>query len=153
VDGDPLLAGYDASVTDGRWQDFRLTAASTLAVDKGTALPASLLALLAKLGLDPGQKGAALDLGAIEFDPDNPQAPFDLPVGPRDGGAGDAGAPVAPWPTPVSVDGGGAGPGPGGQGSGGCSCALGGDARHRGRWPLPGFALLVVLALRRRRFG
>jgi MYXO-CTERM domain-containing protein len=144
VEGDPVLAGYDSSVTDGRWQDFRLTAASALAIDKGVALPASLLALLAKFGIDPGQKGAALDLGAMEYDPANPNDPQVIDVGPRDGGTGEAGA---PWPIPAAGDGGTTVPaGNGGTSGGGCGCSLAGehDRSVWGEWWLA--ALVAALA-------
>jgi hypothetical protein len=136
-----VLAGYDSSVTDGRWQDFRLKAASALAIDKGVALPASLLALLAKFGIDPGQKGAALDLGAMEYDPANPNVPQVIDVGPRDGGTGEAGA---PWPIPGAGDGGATVPaGNGGTSGGGCGCSLAGkhDRPVWGEWWL---AVLVA---------
>lgn len=141
VEGDPALASYDPSVTDGRWQDFRLTATSTLAIDQGVELPASLLALLAKFGIDSGQKGAALDLGAIEFDPTNPSAPLEIGVGPRDGGTGEAGA---PWTIPASVDGGATTPtGRAGIGKsgGGCGCSL------LGKSPAAGWNWWCLLAL------
>jgi len=150
VEGDPKLASYDPSITDGTWQDFRLTAASTLAIDKGAELPASLTALLAKFGMDSGQKGAALDLGAIEFDPDNPSTPVTINVGPRDGGTSEAGA---PWPIPTAGDGGAWTPTDGGSGSGGCGCVLGGrDVSARSAWPWL-LGLAAVLASRPRRRG
>jgi hypothetical protein len=147
VEGDPAFAGYDPSVTDGRWQYFRLTAASALAVDTGAPLPASLLALLAKFGLQAGQKGAALDLGAIELDPDS--VPLDIPVGPSDGGATEAGA---PWPTPAGVDGGAPTSPSGGGGKSGCGCSLGGrnQASRSTGWGLCALAAFLV-ALRRRK--
>jgi hypothetical protein len=147
VEGDPVLAGYDPAISDGTWQDFRLTAASALAIDQGVDLPASLVALLAKFGIDPGQKGAALDLGALEFDPANPDTPFVIDVGPRQAGSTDAGA---PWPIPTVADGAWPTPGAGGgQGSGGCGCALGGAraGRHWAWWCLLG--LFAVLGRRR----
>ena len=62
--------------------------------DKGTALPDSLTSLLGKFKLDSGQEGrCVLDLGAIEFDPANPDAPFEIMVGPS---SGDSGAGAAP---------------------------------------------------------
>ena len=150
VEGDPMLAGYDPAVTDGRWQDFRLTPASTLAVDKGVELPASLVALLAKFGIDSGQKGAALDLGAYELDPTNPSAPLDLPVGPRDGGSGSGEAGV-PWPTPTPVDGGTSSPTPaaGSPHKNGCGCSLGDKGEHA-NW---GWLLLLGVATAVRRLG
>jgi hypothetical protein len=148
VEGDPVLASYDPSLTDGRWQDFRLTTASSLAIDQGAELPASLVALLAKFGMDSGQKGAALDLGAIEFDPDNPNTPFTIDVGPRDAGAG-AGDGGAPWPIPGSGDGGAWTPTGSGAGkSGGCGCALAGK-RPGAEWPWWLLGLVVWLARRR----
>jgi hypothetical protein len=146
IEGDPAFAGYQPSVTDGRWQDFRLTAASILAVDKGVELPASLVTLLAKFGLDSGQRGAALDLGAMELDPDG--TPLDIPVGPRDGGAGEAGSAGAPWPTPVTADGGAATSQ--GSGGGGCGCSLGGKMPYH-RATLGEVLGLAALALRLRR--
>jgi hypothetical protein len=152
VEGDPALASYDPGVTDGRWQDFRLTAASALAIDKGVELPASLLALLAKFGVDSGQKGAALDLGAIEFDPANPSAPLVIDVGPRDGGTGEAGA---PWPIPSDVDGGATIPtGTGGKSGGGCGCTLLGESvrsRRNWWWPMGLGAAIVARRMFRKR--
>jgi MYXO-CTERM domain-containing protein len=146
VEGDPKLASYDPSITDGRWQDFRLTAGSTLAIDKGVELPASLLALLAKFGIDSGQKGTALDLGAIEFDPDDPNPAVPINVGPRDGGTSEAGA---PWPVPTAGDGGTWTPTGSGSRSGGCGCSLGGTDRGSSwRW-LWLLGLAVGLAARR----
>jgi hypothetical protein len=140
VEGDPALASYDPNVTDGRWQDFRLTATSTLAIDQGVELPASLQALLAKFGIDTGQKGAALDLGAIEFDPTNPNAPLQIDVGPRDAGTAPA---TVPWSIPGSVDGGATTPtGTAGTGgSGGCGCSL------LGKSPAAGLSWWCLLAL------
>ena len=144
VEGDPMLASYDPSVTDGRWPDFRLTAASALAIDQGAALPASLVALLAKFSIDSGQKGAALDLGALEYDLENPDVPPIIDVGPRDGGTGEAGA---PWPIPVAADGGWpTTPNGGGGGGGGCGCALAGrsDGRRAGGWWLAILGMALV---------
>lgn len=147
VEGDPVLAGYDPSVTDGSWQDFRLTAGSTLAIDQGTELPASLTALLAKFGIDNGQKGAALDLGAIEFDPEDPNAPFEIAVGPRDGGAPDGGI---PWTLPPTPDGGApTTTNTDAKSGGGCGCSLAG-ANTAWRWGWL-FALGAVLARRKAR--
>ncbi|MBN2573697.1 MAG: DUF1565 domain-containing protein [Deltaproteobacteria bacterium] len=148
VEGDPLLASYDPDITDGRWQDFRLTAASALAIDKGAALPASLVVLLAKFGIDSGQKGAALDLGAIEFDPGNPGAPVEIAVGPRDAGASEAGT---PWSIPVSVDGGTWTPtGAGGKSDGGCGCSLLDRSASPRLWFWMALALLTTLGRRKR---
>lgn len=123
-------AGAGPSLTDWTWQNFRLTAASSLAIDKGTSLPASLVALLAKFGIDGGQKGAALDLGAIEFDPDNPNTPLVIDVGPRDGGASEA---VPPWPIPTAGDGGvWTNPGSGSGKSSGCGYSLAGKNEPTG---------------------
>jgi MYXO-CTERM domain-containing protein len=151
TDGDPALAGYDPSITDGTWQDFRLTAQSTLAIDQGVQLPAALLALLAKFGIDPGQQGAALDLGALEFDPANPNAAPGIDVGPADAGTTDAGA---PWSTP---DGGYAPPASDAgttstntaNGGSGCGCSVPGrnPDSHLGGWWLIG---LGAIRLRRR---
>ena len=91
--GDPLFAGYDPSITDGSWQDFRLSAASVEAIDTGGPLPERLVVLLEKFGLNDGRKGAELDRGALEFDPDDPAAPFVIDVGPTDGSA----EIVTPW--------------------------------------------------------
>jgi hypothetical protein len=95
VEGDPRLASFDPAIDDGTWQDFRLTEESDLAIDKGTALPASLEALLAKFSIDSGQKGSALDLGALEFDPSAPDVPWDIDAGPTSGDAGADATP--PW--------------------------------------------------------
>ncbi|MFH2010946.1 MAG: right-handed parallel beta-helix repeat-containing protein, partial [bacterium] len=95
AEGDPALAGFDPALTDGAWQDFRLTAGSTLAIDTGAPLPVSLVALLGRFGIDPGQRGAALDRGAIELDPDDPDAPYVIDVGPGDGTR----AITTPWGT------------------------------------------------------
>ncbi len=119
VEGDPRLAGFDPSISDGSWQDLRLTSESALAIDTGGELPASLLALLDRFGLGSGQRGEALDRGAIELDPDDPDAPYVIDVGPGDGSA-----PIhTPWgseypdpevhPTRDSGCGCGAEPGPG----------------------------------------
>jgi hypothetical protein len=122
VEADPMLASFDPDVADGSWQDFRLTEASTAAIDTGTELPASLVALLAKFGLDDGRKGSALDRGAIELDPANPDAPFVIDVGPRDAG-GEIEPPWEPeYPestTEPGVDGGN-----GENGAEGCGCAV-----------------------------
>ncbi|MBN1605255.1 MAG: DUF1565 domain-containing protein [Polyangiaceae bacterium] len=138
VEGDPRLAGYDPAVTDGTWQDFRLTAASARAIDHGTELPESLLALLDKFGIDPGQKGEALDLGAIEFDPEDPDARFGIDVGPRDV-RGDDSEVSAPW---TIAGGGGAAKEDEatsdhqtGKSGKGCGCSLpGGSAATRTGW-------------------
>jgi len=99
--GDPVFAGIDPSIINGRWQDFRLTTGSALAIDTGMTLPDSLLTLLAKFHMNAGQKGAALDRGAIELDPDNPGATFAFDVGPTDG----SGTVEAPWDgEPVASD-------------------------------------------------
>jgi hypothetical protein len=137
VEADPHLAGYDPSITDGTWQDFRLTAASKRAIDQGTELPKSLVALLDKFGIDPGQKGEALDLGAIEFDPEHPDAPFDIDVGPRDAEGEDAGVDV-PW----TVAGGGSGTTRDeatsdhetGKNGKGCGCSLPGEHAETRSW-------------------
>ena len=132
---------YDPSITDGSWQDFRLTAASAEAIDTGGELPASLVALLEKFHIDPGRKGAALDRGAIEFDPDNPGAPFTIDVGPTDGSE----AIVAPWAgeePPPDV--------PPASGDGGCGCRTAGSAGGgTGLW-LGLIACGAVVARRRR---
>lgn len=153
LEGDPLLAGFDPGVTDGSWQDFRLTPQSALALDTGAPLPDSLATLLERFGLESGQLGAALDRGAIEHDPDDPDAPYEIDVGPGDGSA----TITTPWGTefpdpevePPSSDSGcgcGSDPGPGGGllllvlllGT-----ALWRRCRHRGAIP----ALLVGLTL------
>jgi len=85
LEGDPKLADFDPSIQDGSWQDFRLTAESTLAIDNGMELPSKLSLLLEKFGISDGKKGNALDRGAIEFDPNNPDAPYVIDVGPTDG--------------------------------------------------------------------
>jgi hypothetical protein len=147
-DGDPLFASYDPTITDGAWQDFRLTAASALAVDTGGDLPEALVALLAEFGLDDGRKGAALDRGAIEFDPENPGAPFTIDVGPTDG----TGTLTTPWADeepPPDVP-------PAADGDGGCGCrATGADTSAAGGWWLAAAAaaLLAGAAFRRRRAG
>lgn len=156
VSGDPKLAGFDPSVEDGTWQDFRLTASSDLAIDKGQPLPAPLAAVLTKFSIDPGQKGAALDIGAIEFDPANPNAPFAIDVGPSDG--------TEPIPVPwTSAAGGSSGAGGGsaggdagpqaeGEGSdGGCGCSTPGSRSIRPGWLLlAGLTFAAVLKRKRR---
>jgi hypothetical protein len=148
-EGDPLFASFDPAITDGSWQDFRLTTASTLAIDTGGELPESLTALLAKFGLTDGRKGAALDRGAIEFDPDNPGAPFTIEVGPTDGTA----AITTPWdgeePPPDA-------PPAAGGGGGGCGCRAADAASSAagGCWLATAAAtLLAGAAFRRRRAG
>ncbi|MDI7267100.1 MAG: DUF1565 domain-containing protein [Myxococcota bacterium] len=93
AEGDPAFAAFDPAVADGSWQDFRLTPASDPAIDTGADLPGSLVALLAKFRIDDGRRGAALDRGAIEFDPADPAASYAIDVGPTDGSA----PIVAPW--------------------------------------------------------
>jgi hypothetical protein len=87
VAADPRFAGFDPGIADGRWQDFRLTGASTAAIDTGGELPESLAVLLARFGMTDGRFGTALDRGAIELDPDRPDAPFPIDAGPTDGRA------------------------------------------------------------------
>jgi hypothetical protein len=119
-EGDPMLAGFDPSVDDGSWQDFRLTAQSALAVDTAAALPASLAALLEKLALDAGQKGSALDRGAIELDPANPDAPFVIDVGPTDG----SGPISPPWDADYPEEPPADSQGDAGETGGGCGCSV-----------------------------
>jgi hypothetical protein len=68
--GDPIFRDYDPDEHDlqsGSWPDFRLTLASTNAIDKGTAtLPASLNALLGTFGVQDAYWGTALDIGRHE---------------------------------------------------------------------------------------
>jgi hypothetical protein len=80
----------------------------------------------------------------MELDPDG--APLDIPVGPRDGGAGEAGAVGAPWPTPGTVDGGGTTPQGSAGGDSGCGCSLGAK-EQRDRHPLRELLALAALAL------
>jgi MYXO-CTERM domain-containing protein len=154
VQGDPLLAGYDPSIADGSWQDFRLTAKSARAIDQGTELPESLVALLDKFGLDPGQKGEALDLGAIEFDPEDPDAPFEIDVGPRDGDSTKASVPWTPAEDAGSSD---AAKSDGatsddeadkdqaGKKDEGCGCSLPGESpESRSSWWLVGLAAAAL---------
>ncbi|MBI5487390.1 MAG: hypothetical protein HY905_08660 [Deltaproteobacteria bacterium] len=142
-EGDPLFAGYDPAVSDGSWQDFRLTAASTLAVDTGGPLPEVLVALLAKFRLDDGRKGAALDRGAIEFDPDDPGAPFAIDVGPTDGSVAIA-TPWADEELPPDVV-------PAGGDGGGCGCRAAGGPVPVALALASGAALAAGFARRRRR--
>jgi MYXO-CTERM domain-containing protein len=142
LEGDPTLAGFDPAIDDGTWQDFRLTAQSALAIDTGTELPASLAALLQKFNIDPGRHGAALDRGAIEFDPGNPDAPYEINVGPTDG-SGDISTPWGedfpdPEVEPTSS-------------KSGCSCRTGPEGGSFPIWPLLVLAMLFRSALRRRR--
>jgi hypothetical protein len=71
VAGDPRFASYDLSdhdLHDGSWPDFRLTPASTNAIDKGTtALPASLATLLNAFGVADPHCGPAHDIGRYEL--------------------------------------------------------------------------------------
>jgi MYXO-CTERM domain-containing protein len=156
VEGDPKLAGFDPTVDDGTWQDFRLTTDSSLAIDKGGELPPSLVALLDKLSIESGQKGAALDIGAIELDPDDPDAPYEINVGPASGDGGTE--PSPPWGdedggfTPGGPDGSTApSAGAGRDDSGGCSCRTrrGGSTSMIGLLALSG--LLLGTGARRRR--
>lgn len=147
AEGDPKLANFDPAVDDGTWQDFRLTTESTLAIDKGTELPPSLVELLARFSIDSGQKGSALDIGAIEFDPDNPDAPYEINVGPASDGSTE---PAPPWEdedggyTPGSQDGGAApSSGAGSDGDGGCSCRV----RGGGTSSLFGFLAMSLLLM------
>jgi len=145
-EGDPMLAGYDPAIEDGSWQDFRLTAQSDQAIDTGAAPPGSLAALLDKFGMDQGQRGGALDRGAIEYDRENPDAPYTIDVGPTDG----SGAIAAPWgddypDPPVDPPGGGAG-------DGGCGCRVAGSGfGDSGPWAALLLCLTAIAALRRRR--
>ncbi len=70
VSGDPAFWAYnvaDHDMFDGSWPDFHLTASSVNAIDRGTtALPASLIALLTKFGVDDWHWGAAYDIGRYE---------------------------------------------------------------------------------------
>jgi hypothetical protein len=70
VEGDPLFRDYDPAdheLHDGSWPDFHLTAASTNAIDRGTAtLPASLVALLDAFDVTDFQRGDAYDIGRYE---------------------------------------------------------------------------------------
>lgn len=138
-EGDPHLAGFDPAITDGSWQDFRLTPQSDLAIDTGAPLPNSLIALLERFGLGSGQRGAALDRGAIEHDPDDPDAPYDIDVGPGDGSA----TITTPWgedfPDPEVVP---------SEGDNGCGCRA--APGQRPLLPLL-LLLLAVAALRLRR--
>ncbi len=72
VAGDPHFQAYNVSdhnLFDGSWPDFRLTAQSTNAIDRGTSgLPASLTALLSHFGLDQSYQGAAFDIGRYEYE-------------------------------------------------------------------------------------
>jgi hypothetical protein len=148
VEGDPMLAGFDPAIEDGTWQDFRLTSASTLALDRGAELPASLAALLEKFGMTDGRLGAALDRGALELDPADPDAPFTIDVGPTDGSR-----PIeAPWgddfpDPPVN-------PPDNGGGEAGCGCRIPGSGT--GDPGLPASLLLIlaiVMTMRGRRNG
>ncbi|MBN1770629.1 MAG: hypothetical protein JXB32_05155 [Deltaproteobacteria bacterium] len=137
---DPRLADFDPAM---EWPDFRPTAASVAAVDTGGPLPASLVALLEKLGLTDGRHGAALDRGALEFDADHPDAPFALEVGPGDGTA----TIVTPWddgyedpPVPPPDEG----------GDSGCGCRAVGGSCVPGWW-LAALVGLAVLRWGRRR--
>jgi len=137
LEGDPMLAGFDPSITDGSWQDFRLTAGSTLALDSGGPLPDSLLALLERFGIDPGQKGSALDRGAIELDPDDPDAPYTIDVGPTDGTGEidipwDDDYPDPPDPTPGEKE--------------GCGCRVAGSPSDPA-WPSAVLALILAAIL------
>jgi hypothetical protein len=124
IEGDPQLAGFVPDPAEDAEQDLRLTAGSTLAIDTGGPLPASLLALLAKFGIDPSQKGAALDRGAIERDPAAPDDPFTLDVGPSSG-VSDA---TPPWDVHYPDPDAGPGGGDDGDGTGcGCQAAAEGD--------------------------
>lgn len=71
VAGDPILSDYDPGdhdLHDGSWPDFRLTPASVHAIDRGTtALPASLITLLAAFGVPDPRWGTALDIGRYEL--------------------------------------------------------------------------------------
>jgi MYXO-CTERM domain-containing protein len=142
--GDPRLAGFDPFPPEGGAQDLRLTAQSALALDTGGPLPASLLGLLDRFGLGDGALGAALDRGAIELDPANPDAPFTLEVGP---GPGQSDA-TPPWdegfPDPD--------PDPDQGARDGCGCGAPGGARAAGSlFPLVLAIFALILARRRKR--
>lgn len=130
---DPRLAGFDPALA---WPDFRPTAASTAVIDTAGPLPDALVALLEKFEMTDGRRGAALDRGALEYDPDHPDAPFALDVGPGDGTA-----PIrTPWDEgyedpPV--------PPPGG-GDSGCGCRTAGT---RGATRFPAALLVAAAAL------
>jgi len=70
LEGDPAFWDYDPAdhdLFDGSWPDFHLTSGSSYAIDRGTtALPASLLALLAKFGVQDDVWGPAYDIGRYE---------------------------------------------------------------------------------------
>jgi hypothetical protein len=72
VEGPPRFQDYDPldhDLHDGSWPDFRLTASSTNAIDRGTAaLPASLAALLDAFDVDGSHWGHAFDIGAFEYE-------------------------------------------------------------------------------------
>jgi MYXO-CTERM domain-containing protein len=142
--GDPRLAGFDPDPPEGFEQDLRLTSDSSLALDEGGPLPAALLALLTRFGLDPGAKGAALDRGAIEHDPAHPDEPFVLDVGPSSG-VSDASPPWdADYPDPDPD------PDPDGNGGkAGCGCHSAADPGASLALLLLLFAAIVVLRRRR----
>ncbi len=68
---DPAFQQYDPdahSVGYGPWPDFRLTSASTQALDRGTTvLPGSLTTLLNTFGISDPRWGAAYDMGRYEL--------------------------------------------------------------------------------------
>lgn len=70
VEGDPFFWDYDAEdhdLFDGSWPDFRLTAASENAIDRGTTdLPDSLEALLDAFDVADFRQGDAYDIGRYE---------------------------------------------------------------------------------------
>lgn len=69
LEGDPAFWDFDASdhnLWDGSWADLHLTSAS-VAIDEGTTLPASLVALLTRFGIaESAPYGPAFDLGRYE---------------------------------------------------------------------------------------
>jgi hypothetical protein len=70
MEGDPLLWDYaagDHDLFDGSWPDFHLTAGSTNAIDRGTAvLPDSLVTLLDDFDVTNFRRGDTYDIGRYE---------------------------------------------------------------------------------------
>jgi hypothetical protein len=69
-EGNPVFWSYDSSdhtLFDGSWPNFHLTSTSSKAIEKGaTVLPASLVTLLNRFGVDDWHIGTAYDIGRYE---------------------------------------------------------------------------------------
>jgi hypothetical protein len=71
AEGDAGFIAYDLDdhdLHDGSWPDFRISAASVNVINRGTeSLPASLIMLLEKFGVQDERIGPAYDIGRFEL--------------------------------------------------------------------------------------